>query len=211
MDLNPGKDRDEIMEDFADDLLSKDTNPSHRRVNPGEKSHGKTIILWAVGILILIAIINFLFGGGSEVSKNELEAVYTRLNRLDQETEKLKDLEGKLTQLEKENKKLEKSASKRKRSIGFLQSQIKKLNKKIDRLQTNLPSKSLGTKPANAKKEKQKPPTQGQVHEVRTGDSLYSIARKYGTSIDELCRLNSITKKHVLQPGQKLKVSISKR
>jgi LysM repeat protein len=210
MDRKHGKDRDEIMEDFADDILGKDANPPLRRMSHPSKSHGKTIILWAVGILILIGIINFFFGGGSEVSKKQLDSVFTKLNRLEQEAEKLKGLEDKIAQLEKENKNLQTSASKRKRSIGFLQSQIKKLNKKIDGLQTSLPSKSLGTKPADAKQEKQKSPTKGQVYEVRPGDSLYSIARKYGISIDELCRINNINKRRVLQPGQKLKVPISK-
>ncbi len=211
MERNPGKDRDEIMEGFADDLLGKDMNPSHRKVSPGPKSHGKTIILWAAGILILIAIVSFLFGGGSEVSKKDLDSVYTRLTRLEKTTENLEGVEGKIAQLEKEDKKLEKSATERDRSIGYLKSQINKLNKKIDGLQKSMPSISVGTKASNIKQKRQKSPAKGQYHEVRAGDSLYRIAQKYGISVDELCRINNITKKHVIQPGQKLKVAPPKR
>ena len=60
MDRNRGKDRDEIIEDFADDLLSKDTNSSRHRISSHSKSHGKTIILWAAGILIFIVLISLL-------------------------------------------------------------------------------------------------------------------------------------------------------
>lgn len=211
MDRNPGQERDEIMEGFADDLLGKDMNPSHRKGSPGPKSHGKSIILWAVGILILIAVVSFLFGGGSEVSKKDLDSVYSRLAQLEKRTENLEAVEGKIAQLEKEDKKLEKSAIKIDKSIGYLKSQVGKLNKKIDGLQKGMPSSGPGAKPSNIRQGRQKPPAGTQIHEVRAGDSLYLIARKYGISVDELCRINNITKKHVIQPGQKLKVVLPER
>lgn len=45
------------------------------------------------------------------------------------------------------------------------------------------------------------------VHKVRSGDSLSSIAKKYHTTVTKLCRLNGITTKTVLRPGQILKYS----
>ena len=42
-------------------------------------------------------------------------------------------------------------------------------------------------------------------HKVRSGETLSSIARKRGTSIDRLCRLNHIKRTTVLRPGQILK------
>ena len=42
-------------------------------------------------------------------------------------------------------------------------------------------------------------------HKVSQGETLSSIARKRGTTINELCRLNRITKKTKLKPGQILK------
>ncbi|MDD8025038.1 MAG: transglycosylase SLT domain-containing protein [Acidobacteriota bacterium] len=43
-------------------------------------------------------------------------------------------------------------------------------------------------------------------HVIRSGDTLWSIARKYGTSINTLLKLNGITQKYVLLPGKRLKV-----
>lgn len=43
-------------------------------------------------------------------------------------------------------------------------------------------------------------------HTIRSGDMLGKIAGKYGVSIDQICRLNSISRTTVLQLGRKLRV-----
>ena len=45
------------------------------------------------------------------------------------------------------------------------------------------------------------------VHKVRNGENLSSIAKKYHTTVSKLCRLNGITEKTILRPGQILKYS----
>ena len=52
---------------------------------------------------------------------------------------------------------------------------------------------------------KAKPRTR--VHKVKAGETLSIIARKCGTSVDKLCRLNNIKRNAVLRPGQILKYS----
>ncbi len=42
---------------------------------------------------------------------------------------------------------------------------------------------------------------------VRSGDSLSKIAGRYGTTVDNLCRLNHLNKQSVLQIGQKIRVN----
>lgn len=42
-------------------------------------------------------------------------------------------------------------------------------------------------------------------HKVNKGETLYSIARKRGTTVDKLCKLNHIGKNFRLTPGQVLK------
>src|SRR5690606_12936640 len=44
-------------------------------------------------------------------------------------------------------------------------------------------------------------------HTVAAGDSLWKIARKHKTSVSSLTRLNKVTSKTKLKPGQKLVVS----
>ncbi len=46
-----------------------------------------------------------------------------------------------------------------------------------------------------------------QVHKVKKGESLYTIAKKHGVTVDKLCRMNNIGKRTTLRPGQILKYS----
>ena len=43
-------------------------------------------------------------------------------------------------------------------------------------------------------------------HKVKQGDTLSGIAKKYGTSVKALCRLNNIKETKILQIGQKIRV-----
>ncbi|MBR1415838.1 MAG: peptidoglycan DD-metalloendopeptidase family protein [Prevotella sp.] len=52
---------------------------------------------------------------------------------------------------------------------------------------------------------KQQQAKQGGYHKVQRGETLYAIARKHGTTVDAICRLNRITTKTILKPGQILK------
>ena len=45
------------------------------------------------------------------------------------------------------------------------------------------------------------------IHQVKSGDTLSSIAHKYGTSIDKLCQINNIKRTTILRPGQILRYS----
>lgn len=46
----------------------------------------------------------------------------------------------------------------------------------------------------------------GKYHTVRSGETLYSISRKYGTTVAKICKLNGISAKKVIRPGQRLRV-----
>jgi lipid-binding SYLF domain-containing protein len=52
--------------------------------------------------------------------------------------------------------------------------------------------------------------TKERYYIVRSGNTLYGIAKQHGISVDELCRLNTITKTDPIHPGQKLLVAPSK-
>ena len=48
---------------------------------------------------------------------------------------------------------------------------------------------------------------EGLFYKVKKGDTLSKIAARQGTSIDKLCKLNRITRRTILRPGQVLRCS----
>lgn len=95
-------------------------------------------------------------------------------------------LKGKLGDLERRMTKLEGAGQK----IARLEGQIKRLERSISKREKTLA-------PGSKKK---------RYHEVRRGETLSRIAQKYGITVEELCRVNRITPKTVIRPGQKLLV-----
>jgi membrane-bound lytic murein transglycosylase D len=45
-------------------------------------------------------------------------------------------------------------------------------------------------------------------HTVRAGETLFSISKKYGLSVDELKQLNGIGSQNLITVGQKLRILI---
>lgn len=65
-----------------------------------------------------------------------------------------------------------------------------------------------GASRADAKGARSRPASTsgGPVHVVRRGESLYKIARRYGLSVDTLCRMNNIAPSSVIHPGDRLTI-----
>ena len=44
-------------------------------------------------------------------------------------------------------------------------------------------------------------------HQVKSGDSLWTIAQRYGLGVEQLSRMNQLDPKGYLQPGQRLRIT----
>lgn len=62
------------------------------------------------------------------------------------------------------------------------------------------------TKPQPSKPETPAKPAPANVYVVKSGDTLYSISKKHGTTWQALQKLNSLKNPHWIYPGQKLKL-----
>ncbi len=49
------------------------------------------------------------------------------------------------------------------------------------------------------------------IHRVRNGDSIYRIARRYGTSVSAILSENGLSKRSVIYPGMKVRIPTSQR
>ncbi len=171
----------EFMEEIVDDLgytpKGGKNQGSGSTVDP--RPVPRLVIRWGMGIVLLIAVIAFFVMGRNGDSTEELASIKAGVNRLEDRLarlEGLEKLEDRIVRLEKEGKRL--------------QQEIQKI---ISRDMTASPKRPS-------------PAVEQKYHTVRSGESLYTIAKKYGISTDRLCKLNKITSKEPIQPGQKLLV-----
>lgn len=54
-------------------------------------------------------------------------------------------------------------------------------------------------------------PPEAIIYTVKSGDTLYSIARKYGTFVDNLIKFNYLAPPYIIYPNQQLVVTASLR
>jgi cell division protein FtsB len=101
--------------------------------------------------------------------------------------EDLKAMEVKLADLEKKWAKVEVLEEK----IADLERQIRKLGGSLSELRRPVISKR----------------PEARYHEVRRGETLSEIAKAYDLALKDLCRLNQITPKTIIRPGQRLLIS----
>ncbi|MBW1779917.1 MAG: LysM peptidoglycan-binding domain-containing protein [Deltaproteobacteria bacterium] len=182
------QDKNEAAQDFmkevVDDLgyTPKGDKNNRSARSGGPKTGPGFLIPTGIVILLLVAIIAFFFTDKTGDYKEDLMAIQSGLQRLEEKMARLDGLEKRVARLEAEAKKLVKSVN-----------AITARNVKTDKKKASLSRKKSS-------------PTKKRYHTVRAGESLYAISKKYGISIDKLCKLNKISPKKPLQKGQRLLV-----
>ncbi len=209
MDRNPELETEMIRMDKGTDMEDRQERNDYifsRRTLDNPKSQGKFLVLAGIGVLILIFLFSSFFIGGSKARK-DISSI--RAN-FDQVEKRLTQVEDKIARL---NNEVLTSKVDFDKNMEEWQSQKLSLEKRIDEQSTrigelNEAMSTLATKRKLSEEvdKKPTPQTKHRYHEVRKGETLYGVARRYGISVDELCRLNQITAKTVIQPGQKLLV-----
>jgi len=139
----------------------------------------KKLVVVGAGILFGIILIGLFSGGGGRQSAGELASIRASLKQVEERLTRLEKMADKIAELEKQQAAL-------RRLTGEKLDQLAQTGRGRQRERTNLVKR--------------------RYHEVQPGDSLSRIAEEHGISLDELCRLNNITREEVIHPGQKLLV-----
>ena len=166
------------------------------------------VFTWGGGILVILIIVIALFSGfGNGLSTEDLASIQARLNQLEERMKRLEGMEDKIVFVERQEKGLQQYIAETDRSGRSLAKRLDKLTQKLDQLEKTMASLPAKTETPLIMQRQPFSLDKGQYHEVRSGDALYRIAQQYGTSVDELCRLNNMSPNQVIYPGQKLLVA----
>jgi len=210
------KARDEVpVEDYFDDI-KQSAGTMGGKIGSGVFDLVKVPFLVGIGALVLIILMVFIFSGeGTLTREGDYQDLEKRIGLLEDRMAEMGNDMGDILRLEKQNKRIDVFMDRYARLEADLSLKVDLLEKKLNKIQTgqkevkNLTPKTLAQKQkksastAAASEEKVKTA----VHQVRSGDTLYSISRKYGISVDKLKELNSSLKGNSIYPGQKLRVA----
>ena len=172
-----------------------------------------------VGILVLSGVILYLFLGQSMSEDSEQIRVLS---------ERMAAIENRLGVLETSSQ-ADDAMAKRTQRVALFMNRFENLEATMARRMSDLSQRVEALESGGRSKRTAPPPvastpppaaasppaskTAGvtaKAHVVAKGDTLYSISRKYGLSVDELLKLNGMSKGAVIYPGQSLRVAGAK-
>jgi LysM repeat protein len=169
------------------------------------------IILCGVGVLIVILLIVTFWVRGDEATKEDVGQIQAMIGLIGERVKQLEGLEGRIAQLENQGKSLQESVAERDKSGNSVARRLDALNKRLDAMREIMISVEARSEAQLAAREKSGSQGEGRYHEVRSGETLYGIAKKYSLSVQELCQQNSISPNYSLKPGQRLLVASDSR
>ena len=209
------------QEQFEDDHYYASNYPPLNKKGRGNmvsqllSQYGLFISIIVVGLLALIFIFNWLPRAPEDYQTERLVALEARMGQIE---ERLTDLERQLEPMKKASTTIGTGAEALKPRMDNLEKatsqRMDTLSKRVDTLTEKvalLTKKSTAGKPSAAKKasKTQTAPAakKARYHTVKKGDTLYSISRRYGLSVEDLLKLNNLGTSTTINPGDKLRVS----
>jgi LysM repeat protein len=145
-------------------------------------------VFLGVGILLLIVLFVIISRSNQGLDSSQIRLLESRIKQLEKKLVVLKTIDKRLA------------------TMAQPSDDLKILIDKVDKLETLL-SKRTVTVPQREPASTAVKRAEALYHEVRSGETLYSISRSYGLTVDELLQLNKLEGKAVIQPGQRLLVS----
>ncbi|MCU0594537.1 MAG: LysM peptidoglycan-binding domain-containing protein [Desulfobacterota bacterium] len=188
-------DTQEIFGEMQEDLARQKASLRRNRNPQDSNPPGRPMLLWGLIGIILILLLVLLFRGGDKAVTEELNALKTRVEQTEKRAAASETAAKKVDAVDGQIKALQ-------QSIAKVEGNQRSLADRIDKLAQHA-EKPAAAQPAPQKK----PGAQAKVHEVKPGETLFSIAKKYNIPADQLLKLNNMTKKDTIQAGQKLVVA----
>jgi LysM repeat protein len=214
MDQDPELETELFERETSEDLeRSHEKNKhSHSHKSPdNSKFRWRPLFLAGLGIFVLIIALALLFMDWNKKSREDLNSIKVRLEEMERQLVQLESMDEKIDRLNgvvvTNIRDLKNHIEKSNNWHVYMGELLNKQVKRIDSLEKRPAPAAIKTKAPRAVIGEPAHKIKDRYHEVRSGETLYKIAKKYGMSVDELCRLNNISSNQTILPGQKLLVS----
>ncbi len=168
------------------------------------------LLLGAIVALIVALLVLVMGGGPGGVSPQQMAQLEERLQKLEERLDKFEAIDEKVTRIWEQAKSFETFKDRFERSEASMSLRMDHLTMSLETMQKQLSEAQATVPAAKAPAKVDDPETtpkaaaKTQYHQVKPGDTLYSISKKYDLKVDQLLQLNQMKPGSVIQPGQKL-------
>ena len=174
---------------------------------------GKPLLLYLIGVIVVLVLVGMVvLKPGKPIDPDRLTGMDARIKQMEDRMIDLGLMEKKLVGIEAQGERFDRLIKRvdtmesnltaiLERFASQKQEPQKPVEKIVPQSTREVPKKVVAeTKPSASK-------ASDIYHHVRSGDTLYSISRRYDLSVAELKQLNpSISGKKTIFPGQKLRI-----
>ena len=176
----------------------------------------KPVLIAGGGLLVaVIVVLMFLSGSPKSAEKDQIKSIETRLKQIEEKLAKLEWIDTGMARLDRK----EKDFAALTERMAQMESSM---NRRIDQLGKEAVKPAAKQEPATARTESAPPrpeaapaksapatpkaekDSKAKVHVVEKGETLYGISRRYGIPAEQLFKLNQLSPKDPIRPGQKL-------
>jgi LysM repeat protein len=209
MERNSEYEEHELIDELDEDLDSIKINDDYltRRKFTSRSTFQDQPLIWGgIGIVFLISLFALFFGNGDGSINEDLGPLNERLKNIEQQLSSLESTQQAGLNLKPQLETLQKSYAELDRSVKALRTRMDNLGQKVQGVEKELGSAKSTIKSQTTKSSQTKPAVNISKHVVKSGDTLYSISKKYNTTVDELRRLNNLTIDQEIFPGQEFVV-----
>jgi LysM repeat protein len=165
-------------------------------------------ILGGLGLVIIAILFVLVLSGPSDVvTRQQLQALEEKIQGLEKRIATRGLIDQALDKIDKNEKEFNLIMERVDRFEGTVGTQIDQIIKELGMLHQkagSAPEPTSKARPKTAKSTEEKRP---RLHEVTAGETLYSISRRYGLTVDQLRTYNDIGPDAAIRPGQKLRLT----
>ena len=155
-----------------------------------------------VSIVVIVVLLVILFSGSEDaVDSRQLQSLEVKIQQLEKKLASMGAMNQAFDRLDDLEKKLSLINEQYERFNGSVTTQIDQIIKELGLLHQKKSSQAL--QPVKTAQKQ----TISKFHQVRAKETLWSISRQYGLTLDQLRSYNNIGPKATILPGQKLKLT----
>ena len=183
----------------------------------------KPIMVAGAGLLVAVIVaLMFVSGSPRSADRDLVKSLEGRVKQIEEKLAKLEWIDTGMARLDRREKELAALSERLNQIEAGVAKKIDQLGKEAAKPPAKAPEPPAArSDPPPAKAEappaktaaapfKVEKETKSRTHEVQKGETLYGISRRYGLTVDQIMKLNNLTLKEPIKPGQSLSVGPAK-